>query len=371
MSTPLLKTKLYIPPPYPGLVARQRLVEQLERGLQRKLTLVSAPAGFGKTTLLSQWIASSQRRVVWVSLDKGDNDTTRFLTYILAAVQQIDKNIGLAAEELLHSPQPANIEAILTGLINEIAEIPEPFFLVLDDYHLITERGVHDALVFILDNLPPQMHLILSSRANPPWPLARLRARAEILELRADDLRVTPEEAAIFLNETMGLGLRVEDVIALEVRTEGWIAGLQMAAISMQGREDQTAFIKAFSGSHRFVLDYLVEEVLDQQSPSIQEFLLKTSILERMTASLCDAVTDRDNSQSILTQLDKANLFLVPLDDERCWYRYHHLFSDLLHNQLILIHPEEVPNLHRRASQWFEEQDFRDETIAHAFAARD
>ncbi len=371
MTPPLLTTKLYIPPTRKNLVQRSRLLGLIDSRLDCKLVLISAPAGFGKTTLLSQWMAKEARSVGWLTLDASDNDLTRFLVYFLAALQSTNHNAGISIDELLESPQPWNTEAILTGMINEIADASEPFLVVLDDYHLITEPDVHDAIIFIVDKMPPQMQLVISSRVNPPWPLARMRGRAEILELRTDDLRFTPGEVAIFFNEIMGLDLNTDDINSLEARTEGWIAGLQMAAISMQGREDLTAFVQAFSGSHRFILDYLLEEVLNQQSPAIQNFLLKTSILERMTAQLCDVVIDGNDSQSILTQLDKANLFLIPLDDERCWYRYHHLFSDLLKNQLTQIYPYELLDLHRRASQWYEEQDLRDEAINHAFAAID
>ena len=404
MATPLLTTKLYIPPVRPELVPRPRLTERLNAGLQRKLTLVSAPAGFGKTTLLSEWMHSrgevtSPLPVAWVSLDKGDNDPARFWAYFVAALQTIPSlsaaAVGQSVLVTLQTPQSSPIESLLTGLINEIAETQDPpsagslrrslsraqprgsgqaghgFALVLDDFHLITEQQIHDGLTFLVDNLPPQMHLILSSRADPPWPLARLRARGEMTELRTGDLRFAPEEAAAFLNDVMGLNISPEDVTALEARTEGWIAGLQMAALSMRGRKDVSGFIKAFSGSHRFILDYLVEEVLDRQSSDIQEFLLKTSILERMTAPLCDAMTGRDDSQPILAQLEQANLFLVALDDERRWYRYHHLFADVLSQCLRDKESELIPELHRRAAEWYEQNGLIDEAIEHTLAAED
>jgi LuxR family maltose regulon positive regulatory protein len=322
METPLLQTKLYIPPVRPEMVSRPRLIERLNAGLPRKLTLVSAPAGFGKTTLLSEWIHSGVRsreyevrdreyqvggvyktlpipysilptpRFAWLSLDEGDNDPARFLAYFVAALQTIEVNVGAGTLGALQSPQPPPIEAVLTALINEISEIPAPFVLILDDYHLITAQPVHDALTFLLDHLPSQMHLVIAGRADPPLPVARLRGRGQLTELRAADLRFTSDEAAAFLNDVMGLGLSTEDIAVLDGRTEGWIAGLQMAALSMQGRKDVTTFIEAFSGTHRFVLDYLVEEVLDRQSSDTQDFLLKTSILERMTAPLCDAILD-------------------------------------------------------------------------------
>jgi hypothetical protein len=389
MASPLLITKLHIPSPRPNLVPRPRLVHRLEEGLRlgRKLTLISAPAGFGKTTLLSEWAGGCGWSVAWVSLDKADNDPARFWAYVIAALQTIHEDMGAAAQAALQSPQPPPIELLLTGLVNEITEVPDPFALVLDDFHVITEQQVRDALTFLLDNLPPQMHLILASRADPPWPLARLRARREMTELRADDLRFTSEEAAAFLNEVMKLDLSAEDVARLEARTEGWIVGLQMAALSMRGQRDVSGFIKAFTGSHRFILDYLVEEVLDQQPPGIQDFLLKTSILDRMTAPLCDAVcfgeadtasrsagsavTGREDSQAILEHLAQANLFLVPLDDERRWYRYHRLFADLLRSRLKQDHHERVCTLHCRASAWCEGQGLVSEAVRHALAAVD
>jgi len=362
MATPLLTTKLYIPPVRPELVSRPRLIERLNAGLHRKLTLISAPAGFGKTTLLSEWIyrrggMTPPLPVAWLSLDQGDNDPARFLAYLIGALQTIHAGTGETALAMLRSSQPPPIESLLTGLINEIAETPgtgDPsgrlFALVLDDFHVITDQQVHDGVTFLLDNLPPQMHLVLSGRADPPWPLARLRARGEMTELRASDLRFTLDEAAAFLNDVMGLGLSTEDIAALDARTEGWIVGLQLAALSMQGRKDVTAFIKAFSASHRFILEYLVEEVLDQQPSNLQSFLLQTSILERMTAPLCDAITGisksadqqmdaASSSQAILERLEQANLFIVPLDDERRWYRYHHLFADLLRTRLEQAKP--------------------------------
>ena len=380
-APPLLRTKLYTPPTWPEQVSRPRLVECLNEGLYRRLTLISAPAGFGKTTLLSECASRCGRPVAWVSLDKGDNDPVRFWTYFVAALQTIpslnEAGVGDAVVVMLKSSQPPPIKALLTSLINEISDVPDPCILVLDDFHLITERRIHDGLAFALDNLPPQMHLILSTRADPPWSLARLRARSEMTELRADDLRFTPQEAATLLNNVMQLGLSPEDVAALEARTEGWIAGLQMAAVSMQGqRRTQRAhgvsgFVKAFTGSHRFVLDFLVEEVLDHQSSEVQEFLLKTSILERMSAPLCDTVTGRNDSHTILTQLEQANLFLVPLDDERRWYRYHRLFADLLRNRLEETRADLVPALHRQASVWHEEQGLVAEALNHALAAGD
>jgi LuxR family maltose regulon positive regulatory protein len=371
MAMTLLTTKLYIPLVRPDRLPRPRLIERLNKGLDRKLTLVSTPAGFGKTTLLSEWTRQSACPVAWVSLDTANSDAARFWAYLIAALQTIHEGVGGSAMAALQSPQPPLIQELLTGLINEIAQIPDPFALVLDDFQVITGQPVHNGITFLLDNMPPQMHLILSSREDPPWPLARLRARREMTELRTRDLRFTSEESAAFLNEVAQLDLSPEDVAALEERTEGWIVGLQMAVLSMRGRKDVSGFIKAFSGSHRFILDYLVEEVLEQQPRDVQEFLLKTSILGRMTAPLCNAVTGTEDSQTILAQLEQANLFLIPLDDERRWYRYHHLFADLLRNRLEQAQPGQVPALHRRASEWYESIGQIVEAVGHALLAGD
>jgi LuxR family maltose regulon positive regulatory protein len=366
---PLLATKLYLPPVRAEWVSRPRLVERLQQGLDRKLTLVSAPAGFGKSTVLSQCAMLCGRPVAWLSLDDGDNDPTRLWTYVMTATQMVQPGTGATAIAALQSRQSAQTELLLTGWINEIAASSKPFLLILDDLHLITEPAVHDQLTFLIENMPPQMHLIVSTRADPPWPLALFRGRGQMTELRANDLRFTPEEASTFLNDMMGLNLCSEDVDALEARTEGWIVGLQMAALSMRGREDASTFIRAFAGTHRFVLDYLVEEVLSQQSSAVQDFLLRTSILDRLSGSLCDAVADCSDSRTLLAQLERANLFLVPLDDERRWYRYHHLFADLLRQRLEQSLPDEVAGLHGRASEWYERNGLIAEAMNHALAA--
>jgi LuxR family maltose regulon positive regulatory protein len=395
MQTPLLTTKLHIPQLRPDLVARRRLTVRFDEAVQlgHRLLLVCAPAGFGKTTLLSEWVAVCGIPVAWVSLDRGDNDLVRFWSYTVAALRTIHEGIGESILKALRSPQPPTIESLLPALLNETAKVPDSFALILDDFSMITDQNIHDALTFFLNNLPSQMHLVLSSRDDPPWPLARLRARGEMTELREADLRFTPEETTRFLNQVMELDLPPEDVTALDARTEGWIAGLQMAAISMCGHRrtrdvpDLSGFIRAFTGSHRFILDYLVEEVLDQQPSAIQRFLVETSILERMSAPLCDAVrfgsadspsastgtavADSLDSQSILTRLEKAHLFLVPLDNERHWYRYHHLFRDLLRSRLGQIHPSHVSALHRRASKWYEENGLIPEAVGHALEAGD
>ncbi len=375
MATPLLTTKLYIPPVRPELVSRPRLIERLNAGLlhKRKLTLISAPAGFGKTTLLSEWTRGCERPIAWVSLDKDDNDPTRFWGYFVAALQTVRARIGKAALALLHSPQPPPIEAILTTLINEITGIPDGFALVLDDYHVIEAQPIHDALAFLLDHLPPQIYLVIATRADPPLPLSRLRGRDQLLELRTADLRFTPDEAAAFLNQVMGLRLPAEDVAALEARTEGWIVGLQMAALAMQGQgtERIASFVAAFAGSHRYILDYLTDEVLLQQPESVQTFLLQTAILDRLTAPLCDAVTERSDGQTMLERLEAANLFIVPLDDERRWYRYHHLFANLLRRRLSRTQPDLLPALHLQASDWYEKTGLVGEAVSHALAAED
>ncbi len=398
VSPPILTTKLYPPPTRPAssVVSRPRLIERLNEGLHRTpgLTLISAPAGFGKTTLVSDWLRQSDPglRTAWLSIDGGDNDPTRFLTYFIAALQQIDPNIGRTVQSMLHAtqPQPPPIETLMTTLINEISAsfTDARCVFILDDYHLIEAKAIDDALTFLLDHLPPPpggMHLVIATRDDPHLPLARLRARGQLTELRATDLRFTTSEAAEFLNQVMGLNLSEEDIAALETRTEGWIAGLQLAAISMQGQQDVTRFIKSFTGSHHFILDYLLEEVLEQQPEGIQTFLLRTSILDRLCGPLCDAICSVEtdilgnapplgpsaSGQETLEYLQHANLFIVPLDEERRWYRYHHLFSDLLRQRLRQIQPEQVSTLHQRASEWYEQNRLKDEAVDHALAAGD
>ena len=380
MTMPILATKLYIPPVRAKGVLRPRLLERLNEGLERKLTLISASAGFGKTTLVSDWVAGSKRAVAWLSLDEGDKDATRFLMYLTAALQTIAPKIGAGVLDALQSPQPPSSEALLAELLNEISSLPEHFTLVLDDYHIVDSKTVDKALAFLLEHLPPQMHLLIATREDPALPLARLRAKGQLTELRAADLRFTPAEAASFLNQVMDLKLAAEDISALESRTEGWISGLQLAAISMQGHDDISGFIQTFTGSHHFVLDYLMEEVLQQQPESVQAFLLRTSILERMCGPLCDAVllSPRATGQETLEYLEHANLFIVALDNERRWYRYHHLFADLLRQRLQESMAASggneaggVAGYHIRASQWFEEHGLELEAFQHAAAAND
>ncbi|MFC1873956.1 LuxR C-terminal-related transcriptional regulator [Chloroflexota bacterium] len=371
MDTSLLKTKLHMPRLRPEIVSRPRLLEKLKTGLQHKLTLIAAPAGYGKTTLLSEGVHSSQTPVGWLTLDEDDNDPTRFWLYVISAMQTVRADMGKSALDLLQSSQPPPIESILTIIINEMSEVSDEFALVLDDYHTIDTPAIHDSVNFLLNHLPPQAHLVIASRTNPPIPLAQMRAQNQLMEVRAADLRFIPEEATAFLNDVMSLGLSNEDVAALESRTEGWIASLQLAAVSMQGREDISTFIAEFSGSNRYILDYLIEEVLRRQDTDTQSFLLETAILDRFTASLCNAVTGRDDSREGLAQLEATNLFLVPLDDERQWYRYHHLFADLLRNQLLHSQQGRMTELHLRASRWFEQEGLISEAITHTLGAKD
>ncbi|MGD8403025.1 MAG: LuxR C-terminal-related transcriptional regulator [Anaerolineales bacterium] len=380
----LLRTKLFIPPVRSELVSRPNLIGRLNDGLHRKLTLVSAPAGFGKTTLVIAWLESlrgnvkkdtqTKNRIAWLSLDENDNTYARFLTYFISALYQpegVTTMIGDEALNLLQSSQPPPVETILTSLINEIAELPGKIIFILDDYHLIEAQSIHDALSFLLENLPPQLHLVIATREDPLLPLSRLRARGQLTELRAADLRFTYSEVAEFLNQVMGLNLTEDDIRALETRTEGWIAGLQLAAISLQGQKDTTNLIKTFTGSHRFILDYLIEEVLAQQPEHIQTFLLQTSILNRLTGSLCDAITGQGNGRMILEMLEHTNLFIIPLDNDRKWYRYHQLFADLLRQRLDQVDSERVPELHQLASEWYEQQKLWPDAIRHAFASED
>jgi len=382
VSAPLLKTKLYAPPIRSELVGRPRLTERLDEGLRRgcRLTLLSAPAGYGKTTLLSEWIAQPRlvSRVAWVSLDESDNDPTRFWAYVATALQTVEEGIEQIDQTPIQPPESLSIESALIGLLNQIATVEDPIVLVLDDYHLIGTAAIHEAISFALDNLPPQMHLVIATRVDPPLPIPRLRGRGQLTEVYEADLRFTSQEAAEFLNRVMGPDLSEDDVTALERRTEGWIAGLQMAAVSMRGRDDVSGFVRAFTGSHRYVLDYLGGEVLQRQPEPVRDFLLKTAILDRLTAPLCDTVMAEESpqeeepgSQAMLEHLEKNNLFVVPLDDERRWYRYHRLFSDLLRQRLQREKADLVPELHRRASHWYEEQGLTAEAVSHALTSRD
>jgi LuxR family maltose regulon positive regulatory protein len=372
----LLRTKLYVPRAHADRVPRDRLVRRLDEGQACRLTLLSAPAGFGKTTLLADWLERRGLQPAWVSLDAGDNEPARFWAYVVAALGTVHPGLGQAAADLLQAPQPPPIEAVLTDLANDMAaRLASPaagLLLVLDDYHTVRAPAIHQALEFLLLHLPPQVRVILSTREDPPLPLALLRARRELLELRASDLRFTPQEAAAFLNTCMGLDLPASDLAALEARTEGWAAGLQLAALSMQGVDDVGGFIRGFAGSHRYVFDYLAQEVLERQPPPVRDFLLQTAILERLNGPLCDAVTGGTDGQAMLEQLEQANLFLVALDQERHWYRYHHLFAEFLRLQLEGTQgPERIVALQRRASAWYEGQGLVEDAVQHALQARD
>jgi LuxR family maltose regulon positive regulatory protein len=376
MAGSLLESKLHIPRARGTLVARPRLREQLSRGTHTALTLVSAPAGFGKTTLLTDWLGAPPgggRSAAWLSLDRSDNDPARFWTYLIAACATVSPSAHqfcAAALSLLTPPRPP-VEVILTALLNDLGTLSGDVVLVLDDYHVIDATEVHDGMAFLLEHLPPQVHLVIAGRADPPFPLARMRARGELVEIRAADLRFTPEEAAAYLVEVAGLDLATADVAALEERTEGWIAALQLAALSLRGRDDASGFIARFAGNDRYIVDYLVEEVLRHQPEPVRAFLLQSAVLDRLSGPLCDAVTDDDDGTAMLIALERANLFLVPLDDRREWYRYHHLFADVLHARLRGEQPAQVPLLHQRASLWYEHHDLVEDAVRHALAAPD
>ncbi|MEW6730603.1 MAG: LuxR C-terminal-related transcriptional regulator [Acidobacteriota bacterium] len=379
MSRTLLGTKLHIPPLGRALVPRQRLISQLESGLNVKLSLVLAPAGFGKTTLITSWIRSWQDtqshthpQVAWLSLDRNDDDPSQFGSYCILALQTIAPHLGEVAESMLGLPQPMTPEHMISSLINDLAGWHRPILLVLDDYHFIQSQEIHDAIAFALDYAPPQFHLLITSREEPPLPLARWRVRGQLVEIGFQDLRFTHEETAAFLDQVMGLKLTTEAISQLEERTEGWVAGLQMAALSLRKCPQNSAAIAraigTFSGQHRYVVDYLAAEVMRQQPTHIRDFLQQTAILDRLTASLCDAVTGQTNSEAILAQLEHGNLFLISLDEQRQWYRYHHLFADFLRTALPIAQQQV---LHRKASQWYEAHHFTAQAIHHALAAED
>ena len=381
MPDDLLQTKLHVPRLRPFLVPRPHLIKALNQGLAGKLTLISAPAGFGKTTLVSSWIDTLQTenatlpplstQIAWLSLDKNDHVPARFLSYIIAALQRVDPHIGVSARSMLQA-SPLPVPTLLTALLNDIAARPDLLVLVLDDYHVIDAQPIDEVLAFLLDHMPPQLHLVITTREDPNLPLARLRVRGQLTTVRASDLRFDLAEAAVFLRQTMGLDLSEDNIAALEARTEGWVAGLQLASISLQGRQHDAAdFIDAFTGSHRFVLDYLVEEVLHRQSESVQRFLLQTSVLDRLCGPLCDAVCLSTEGQATLEALERANLFLIPLDDERRWYRYHHLFVEFLRQRLQQQYPNNIAEHEIRASEWYEDNGYEIEAFQHAVAAND
>ncbi len=370
----LVTTKLRTPRSRPNLVERPRLRDVLVAGQGRRLTLVSAPAGFGKTTLLGEWaedLSAAGRSVAWVSLDGSDNDPTRFMAYLVDALRAVEEGVGDGILASLRSPEPPPVEAVMGTLVNDLANAHREVVMVLDDYHLIGSEPVHDAVSFLLEHLPENAHLIVSSRTDLPLPLPKLRARAQMAEIRAADLRFTTEEATAFLGDVMGLTLSAEDVAALEEITEGWVVALQLAALSMRDREDASGFARAFSGSNRHVLDFLAEEVLERQPESVRDFLLRTSVLERMSAPLCDALTGRSDGQVMLERLERENLFVVALDDDRVWYRYHHLFADFLRARLRRESPELAGELQLLASGWYEDNGQAAEAIRHALSAPD
>ena len=374
MPAALLQTKFHIPTLLPSLVPRPRLFTKLNANLQGKLTLVAAPAGFGKTTLICDWLHQIMLPAVWLSLDAGDNELQRFLRYLIGALQKAQPRLGHETLPLLQLPQLAPVDELLTPLLNDLAALPQKLILVLDDYHVIEAPVIHQAMTFLVERLPPQLHLVITSRTNPPLPFARLRGRGELTELRAVDLRFTTEETVAFFQHFAALSVTPADLALLTARTEGWIVGLQLAALSLEHQTDVTAFVQGFSGSNRFVLDYLMEEVLAQRPAAVQTFLLTTSVLERMCGSLCDALlgdTLGQPAQRLLQEIEQANLFIIALDDERYWYRYHHLFGSMLQQRLRQAAPERIAELYQRASRWFEAQGLLDEAVEHARRAGD
>lgn len=370
MPETLLRTKLAIPSQRPGSVPRPRLIETLNHGLARgaRLSLIAAPAGYGKTTLARDWIASLDRRAAWFSLDESDNDPARFFAYLAAALQSIDASLEPDRPAIA---TPSVAETFMTSLINALSLAAEPLVLVLDDYHLIEHPAIHNGLAFLFEHQPQPLHLVIATRADPPLPLSRLRGRGQLTELRAADLRFGPEEAALFFNQTMGLHLSTRETTILEKNTEGWVAGLQLAALSMQGKVDHASFINAFSGNQEYIADFLIDEVLREQSEDARAFLLQTAILNRLTGDLCDAVTGGQNGREMLRQLRRSDLFLHSLDQEQRWYRYHRLFAEVLRNRLHQDHPEAISALHRRASLWYEQNGYVEAAIEHALGAGD
>jgi LuxR family transcriptional regulator, maltose regulon positive regulatory protein len=367
----LLATKLGIPQLRRDRLGRSRLIERLDQGMAREVLLVCTPAGFGKTTLLAAWAAGARWPVAWLSLDPEDNDPARFWRYVIVALDRVCEGLAEHLLPLLTPPGVTSGQGVATALINRLQATPREIALVLDDYHLVQSRPIHNGMAFLLDHLPPRLHVVIASRSDPPLHLARLRARNQLAELRTADLRFTREEAAVLLRQVWGLDLAPEAVAALEGRTEGWAVGLQLAALSLRERPDPDAFVDAFTGTHRYVLDYLSEEVLERQPERVRTFLLQTSILERLSGPLCDAVTGRSDSQDLLEELERANLFLLPLDAQRRWFRFHHLFSDLLRAELLRADAGRVPELHRRAADWYQRHGLVDEAIRHASASGD
>lgn len=371
MAVPFVATKLFVPKPRDGVVERSRLIERLDRGARSKLTLISAPAGFGKTTIVAAWLASrstADRAVAWLSLDERDNSGAAFWSQVIAALQKAVASVRVTSLDVSR-PEEQPLETVLASIVNELTTLERALDLVLDDYHVVNHSEVHAGMAFLLEHLPPNVHIVIATRSDPALPLARLRARGELVEIRAADLRFTTAETATYLNQSMGLGLAATDMTVLEDRTEGWIAALQLAALSMQGRSDPSSFVAGFAGDDRYVFDYLVEEVLERQPAETRTFLFETCFLDRLSGPLCDAVTGRSGSKATLDALYRANLFLVPLDDRREWYRYHHLFADVLLTQLNDEAERDLPVRRRRASDWYEQEGERLEAIRHALAA--
>ncbi|MFC5407663.1 LuxR C-terminal-related transcriptional regulator [Cohnella soli] len=374
MYTPIMATKFYIPPRRPNAVPRIRLMEKLQHVWQSKLTLISAPAGYGKTTLVCEWLADCGRPAAWLSLEEEDNEISRFLTCFIYSLQTVEEGVGAGVLAVLQSPEPPPIETLLAILLQEIAAIPSPLILVLDDYHAARSKPVDDAVSFLLNHLSAQMHLVMTTREDPQVPLARLRARGQLTELRAADMRFTLSEAESFLNRTMELNLPLDQIASLEMHTEGWAAGLQLAALSIEGDRGNGRFIRTITGSHHFVLDYLVEEVLHRLPDDVQSFLMRTSILDRLCGSLCDDVlfTPEPTGVPSLIDLERSNLFVVPLDNERRWYRYHHLFAESLRRRLQeRLDGSNIAELHKRASEWYERHGFEIDAFRHAVEAED
>ncbi len=370
-GNPLIATKLYIPPARLGWVDRARLIERMKASVNHPLTLICAPAGYGKTTLLSEWIPQNEHCVTWLSLDEGDNDPARFWRYFLAAVQTLNPELCQDAQQLLESPDGPQIEVMLMLAINELAALDYRFSHVFDDYHLIDNPAIDESLTYLIEHLPSNVNLVIATRRDPALPLARWRARGQLEEIRSADLRFTKGEVTAFFNQSMKLDLSAPEIAALETRTEGWVAGLQLVALSIKDQDDRSRFIAAFTGSHRFIVDYLVEEVLSRQPEAVRQFLLSTSILKRLNGSLCNALTGRSDSKAILDGLEQANLFVVPLDDHRGWYRYHHLFAEVLLARLRKQEPERVTSLHQLASEWYEANNAYDQSIHHALGGGD
>ena len=367
----LLTTKLYIPQIHEDLVPRPQLYQRLDAGVTRKLTLVSAPTGFGKSTLVTSWLAERDQPAAWLSLDQGDNDPVRFWSYLVAAIQTIHPQIGVEARQIISASQLRSTEIVAISLLNDISQLAADLVLVLDDYHIIEAGQVHESLSYILEHQPPNLHIILITRVDPSISLARLRVHRQLSEIRAEDLQFSSQEAASLLNEKMGLSLNPDQIEALNTHTESWVVGLQLAALSLQGQPSYDRFIEQFTGGHQFILDYLTEEVLDTLPKNQREFLLQTSILERFCGALCQAVTGDPSSGQTLDEIRKRNLFLIPLDIEGSWFRYQHLFAEVLYTLLMRDHPGEINGLHLKAAAWFDHQGYADEAVDHTLKSGD